>query len=292
MSKLLRVLCLVSAVLAIGPSTLGQTCTPPPPERIALTWPPFAKVQILPDPSSTAAATTAMNDWNDAPFFYCYAPTFTFGPGTGQFITVSYVFIPNDPVTGGTFKGLTTITSSGRITSAVTLLNNIVALTFPLSLADTMNHEIGHTMGLNDCNYPGCPLHSSVMEDLVPVTVVPLWGYTGPTPSGGPTFCDLDVMLTVAPIYLCAPPPPPPIDPPCDLGTGTEGNPGSGCSPIILDIDGKGFNLTSAAGGRAVRHLRHGPPDTNGLDRSRCEQCVPRFAGRGWPSPQRQGTIW
>jgi hypothetical protein len=38
-------------------------------------------------------------------------------------------------------------------------------------------------------------------------------------------------------------------DPTCDLGFGTAGDNADGCSPIILDIDGKGFNLTSAAGG-------------------------------------------
>jgi hypothetical protein len=191
-----------------------------------------------------------MNDWNNATFFYCYAPTFTFGSGTGEYMTVNYVFIPNDP-NGATPRAKTTIVSAGRITSAVVLLNDIVALTFPLSLADALNHEIGHTMGLNDCNYPGCPLHSSVMENAVPLDVVPLWGYTGPAPPGGPTACDLGIMAAVAPDYLCVPPPPPPGDgdPPCDLGTGTEGQNPHGCSPIILDIDGDGFNLTSAAGG-------------------------------------------
>ena len=250
MSKLLRVLCLVIALLAIGRSTRGQ-CTPPPPETIVLTWQPLAKVQIRPDPNSTAAATTAMNDWNNATLFYCFSPTFTFDSGTGEYMTVNYVFIPNDP-NGTTRRAKTTITTSGRITSAVVLLNNIVPLTFPLSLADALNHEIGHTMGLNDCNYPGCPLNSSVMENEVPTDVVPLWGFTGPNPPGGPTACDLAVMTEVAPDYLC-PPPPPPLDcPPCDPDTGCPicfRNCGGCPSPIILDISGKGFSLTNAANG-------------------------------------------
>jgi hypothetical protein len=138
MKIMLRVvLWLVPAVLTIGPSTLGQ-CTPPPPETIALTWPPAATVQVLPDPSSYYAAQNAMSNWNTATIPYCFAPYFTFGSGTGPTMTVNYVFIPNDP-NGATPKAKTTITISGRIALAVVLLNDIVALTFPLSLAASLH---------------------------------------------------------------------------------------------------------------------------------------------------------
>lgn len=245
MKSSLRVVLCLAPLLAIGPSTFAQ-CTPPPPETISLTWTPWSVVMVIPDANSFNAAQNAMNNWNTATISYCFAPIFTFGSGTGPIMTVTYVFIPNDP-NGATPKAKTTINFSGRITSAYVQINNLIPLTFPLALADVMNHEVGHTMGLNDCKYPGCPLHSSVMEDNVPISVVPLWGYTGPAPPGGPTTCDIAVMTTVAPDYLCVPPSPPPDDPPCDLGTGTENS--GPCSPIILDIDGKGFNLTSAAGG-------------------------------------------
>jgi hypothetical protein len=266
MKSILRVMLWLVPVLAIGPSTFGQ-CSFPPPETIALTWQPLAKVQVLPDPSSFYAAQTAMTNWNNATFFYCFAPIFTFGTGTGEIMTVNYVPIQPDP--NGTIpRGKTTIHTSGRITLAEVRLNDAILLTFPLALADVMDHEIGHTMGLNDCNYPGCPLYSSVMENLAPI---PIWGFEGPT--GGPTACDIGVMTAVAPDYLCPPPPPPTGLPPgctcCDPCTAKQLGSKAGflvqtsgggrlrlvstqcCveSPIIIDVGGQGFLLTSVAGG-------------------------------------------
>jgi len=97
MKSILRVvLWLVPAVLGIiEPSTLA--CSPPPPETVALTWQPLAKITVIPDIDSITAATTAMNNWNTASFYYCYAPIFTVGPGTGETMTVNYVPIPADP---------------------------------------------------------------------------------------------------------------------------------------------------------------------------------------------------
>ena len=107
-------------------------------------------------------------------------------------------------------------------------------------------------MGLNDCNYPGCPLYSSVMENLAPV---PIWQPEG---QPGPTPCDLAVMLGVATDYGCPPPPPP--DPCCQCRM--SGKPQSGTAkilktslcctcdcPLIIDTGGNGFDLTSAAAG-------------------------------------------
>jgi hypothetical protein len=55
-------------------------------------------------------------------------------------------------------------------------------------------------------------------------------------------------MTTVAPDYLCLPPSPPPGgDDPCPPSI--DGSIDPVCSPIVLDIGGKGFNLTSAEGG-------------------------------------------
>jgi hypothetical protein len=119
------------------------------------------------------------------------------------------------------------------------------AVTGPAALTEVIAHELGHTMGLGDCSYPGCPIGSSVMES----NVTGLTSVNQTIGDPGPTTCDITAVLTVAPDYFCPSPPPPPDDPPCDLGTGTEGDNADGCSPIILDIDGKGFNLTSAASG-------------------------------------------
>jgi hypothetical protein len=261
--KILRVvLWLLPAVLAIGPSTLA--CSSPPPEGTNLTWQPLARVQVLPDIDSITAALTAMDNWNAATFYYCYAPIFTVGPGTGETMTVNHVPIPPDP--NGTIpRGKTTIITSGRITSAQVRLNSAILLTFPMALLDVMAHEIGHTMGLNDCNYSSvlpnpCPLYSSVMENLAPV---PIWGIQG---QPGPTLCDLGVMSMVAPDYACPPPPPPPTwcDPNCcapcpakQLGPGfvkhglqlVQSQQCCPASPVLIDVGGQGFVLTSVANG-------------------------------------------
>jgi len=90
---------LVAAIL-IGPSTIFAQCTLPPPEPISLSWPPFAFVQVIPDPSSFNAAQSAMNNWNAATASYCNAPYFSFlALGGSQTMTVNYVAIPPDPIT-------------------------------------------------------------------------------------------------------------------------------------------------------------------------------------------------
>jgi hypothetical protein len=199
MKSILRVVLCLVPLLAIGLSAFAQ-CSVPSAETIALTWPPGAVVQVLPDPSSFYAAQNAISNWNTASIFACYSPYFTFGPGTGPFITVNYVFIPSDPNSTSIPRGKTTINSSGRITSAYVLINDLITPNFPLTLNDIMNHEMGHTMGLGDCNYPGCPLQSSVMVSKAPY---PIWYIYGPPPPGGPTNCDLGVMMAVAQDYAC-----------------------------------------------------------------------------------------
>lgn len=76
------------------------------------------------------------------------------------------------------------------------------------------------------------------------------YGTTGIiNPTGTCTGGALHTSFSYCPYIFCAPGTTPTDNPSCDLGTGTDGSNADGCSPIILDIDGKGFNLTSAAGG-------------------------------------------
>ena len=190
MSNLFRLI----VILLFG-SSVASACTPPPGEGVNLTWSPSARVQVLPDNQVNifSAVTNAVNNWNTATATYCYTPTFTFGAGSGPTITVAYGVPPIPPGTppGTVIRGHTNINTVGRITSAATILNSNIPLTFPNVMTEVMAHEMGHTMGLNDCNYPGCPIYSSVREDHVPGNIAPQWTATVGQP--GPTmrsYCD------------------------------------------------------------------------------------------------------
>ncbi len=146
------------AVLFCVSSSASLACSNPPPETISLTWPPSTTVSVHTDSqvNSFNAVANAVNNWNNGSIAYCYAPLFTFGAGTGPTMSVSYGPIPNDP-NGNVRRGLTVINSSGRITSAQVTINSNIPLTFPSEMTEVMAHEIGHTMGLNDCVYsPSC----------------------------------------------------------------------------------------------------------------------------------------
>jgi len=118
-------------------------------------------------------------------------------------------------------------------------------------IQEVVAHELGHTLNLADCNYPGCPVNSSVMESGVSAPGTTINSVIG---QPGPTICDISAVgLTNN--YFCPPPPPPSCDAaPVNCREGYYWSFDlcrcvTASSPIILDIDGKGFNLTSAAGG-------------------------------------------
>lgn len=119
-----------------------------------------------------------------------------------------------------------------------------------------MLHEAGHTMGLNEIPNASQSPGDSVMNS-----------YSGTNDSGNnmasevKVACD-DVTVLKEPQYLAncdpSPTPCPPQD--CSGGTNPDGSASYGCywdsvncdcecSPIILDVLGKGFHLTDIAGG-------------------------------------------
>lgn len=145
---------------------------------------------------------------------------------------------PRDPGLGG--DNAVTPTASGAVSQEIWLNTGA---TDPCALAQSAAHEIGHGFGLGEC--PGCPAWSSVM-------VAGDNGYNSVNGTYGPTTCDgTKVRETGQYATLTA-----------DGGrciretcpTGQRFNLES-CqcqtiySPVIIDVDGNGFNLTDAAGG-------------------------------------------
>lgn len=136
----------------------------------------------------------------------------------------------NPGVTGGQANaGLT-----ARI-NAVTTINT--GQTTCDQVTVTMAPEIGHTLGLGECSTCTDASQSAMFGRIPPFSVPPYLT--------GPSDCD---NSTTDSIYH-PPPPPPPDPPPGDLGGGGPGGGSGGISPIIVDISGHGFDLTSAAGG-------------------------------------------
>jgi hypothetical protein len=105
------------------------------------------------------------------------------------------------------------------------------------TFAEVMAHAIGHTFGLADC--PLCAAGESVMKS-------PLTSFNDTTSLAGfPQACEVQVADNVAPQ------PPPPLPPPHHRPCLVDGNPCDceECTPIIIDTEGEGFELTSAEDG-------------------------------------------
>jgi hypothetical protein len=151
-------------------------------------------------------------------------------------------------------------TSGGFISTISIQINSMV--TASAAIQEVVAHELGHTLNLYDCNYPGCPVNSSVMESSQ--TLIPGTTINSTIGQPGPTICDYSCLSCANNVnYFCPPPPPPPGCqcpggcPPCTLvitrGEAIKPDSGGDCcvgnTPVLLDISGKGYDLTSAAGG-------------------------------------------
>lgn len=249
-------------------------CSTPPTLTITYSWPPSAQVGVVNSTVPSAAVSTALSNWNNGLLAYCNSPTLFNGAFGNSQINMSFGYLPppsNCP-SGSTCytRGLTDLPNatftSGRLQSVNITINS--QMQDASAITEVVAHEFGHTFGLYDCNYPGCPTGSSVMEAGAPTTSINgIIGQPGPTP------CDMSAVGSVATDYACQPSPPPPCPGNCspaldsnDTTTPTDycTYPNTGCaegyyadgsccaanlSPILIDTTGQGFDLTSAAGG-------------------------------------------
>jgi hypothetical protein len=234
------------------------------------------------------AIKTAMGNWTAARILNCsnvafQPPTFNTTPIAGPNVTPSasvraiQVFNqspPGSPTSRGRTSGNT---FQGRFLSGWIYVNTQVTNTE--ALTQLIAHELGHTFGLNECT--NCGSTASVMNS-------PVASFNDINGLEGPNTCDNNTVKTwyACPTPT---PTPTPTPRPCTGECGSCPNfalyPEKGCvlgltpennicgrsqafitrcedrggiynsstcscqSPIVLDIQGNGFNLTNAAGG-------------------------------------------
>lgn len=262
--RVLRYVILMGVVAVAAPALNAQTgcdsSNTPPADPAGHAWAPNTQVtvNISPafDPGQQAALQTAFTNWQNSSTGQASGVTFTFtsnstpasGPGTYQVSLQT----PDDPTAQAHTDGGTD--AAGELTSASTNVNPammpfvIDPSVIDLALTEMMAHEIGHTFGLGDCD--SCTAGSSVMTNADGMDDTTS-GRTDPSP------CD-QAAATAAGNYG---------------GTGGGGgfincpdgfrpNLDGGCnvSPIIIDVDGSGFQLTDADHGVLFDMFNSGSP--------------------------------
>ncbi len=228
---LLLAFVLVSCVAV--PSS-SASCSSPGTTTLLESWPANDLVGIINNSVPSGSVSTASTNWNAALIGQSdCTPIFETGAGFPGTITMNFASIPPPtPCPAGSTcftRGLTdftraTFTSTGRLSSVPITINS--SMTVTAAITEVVAHELGHTFGLADCNYPGCPTGSSVMEAGAPTTSI-----NGIVGQPGPTPCDMVTVMAFNRAYTCPTRPPPP------------------CTPVVIDTSGQGFFLTSAKNG-------------------------------------------
>jgi hypothetical protein len=259
------------------PPTPNVPCCNPNTTSASQSWPAGANVTVNIDPSFDAAQRAAIvqsfqnwqasgslvNNGSGVNFTFTYnvnPPTMTPPPG----IYNAQVWHQNPPRDTGLAGDNAVTQSGGRVVAQEIWANT--QTTDPCALTQTIAHETGHGFGLGETS--GCADNTSVMN-------ISTEGYNSITGTYGPTTCDNRKVNQVASYPTPTPTPAPtptPMPTPVNLCYGATCS--SGCilksptgdcpygysgrsrccccntpTPIVVDISGNGFNLTSNSGG-------------------------------------------
>jgi hypothetical protein len=192
-----------------------------------------------------AAIAAAFSNWNAAKTLNCslitfktptYSSTPIAGPGVTDTATLRYQVYKQNPPAHPTDRGGTLgVVYAGRNLAIWTYLN--VSVTSSEALKQVMAHEIGHGMGLGECN--NCGSSKSVMN--TPVS----GGYNDTNGLSGPNSCD-NLKVKEVGAYACPTPTPQPrpttIETCAEEGwtwtftDGTGANPAGTCLPSTSDV--------------------------------------------------------
>jgi hypothetical protein len=279
----LRYMCLL--LLGLLAASISSACTQPPILSRTYSWSPGALVVVNHnDADITSELQTAMTSWNvglttlAGGATACDPPQFIFSSGNAS-INLTVGTIPaqltdpggNDAVNVGTTtvsvaRGLTdlrnaTLSGSPSRLSKVNMYMNS-GVTAAAAITEVLAHELGHTLALGDCYAPSpCAYHSSVMNSQQPNSALLSGGLNASLGEPGPTICDIVSVASIAIDYGCADTPPTSGDcQPCINSASLSGGkprllkvqaglPCCASAPIVIDVSGKGFVLTSAQDG-------------------------------------------
>lgn len=271
-------------LFSVGKYVIAQypDCEPAPKlvRTNGASWPQGATITVVINPADfptdeeKQAIKASFDIWKQANPGAGVNFTFTTGtqPAPGSDTNTFYIRRGSTASGGNTniaFTGSLT-TQGNKTTSAVTTVDSTMTRT--TTITGMMIHEIGHTFGLDDCL--DCPHASTYMSTYLTDCFcvshpcdenAPFNGMRwGCPPLPGPTQCDVDRVNQIAGYPTPTPTPLPcrdlwdtcVIDSDCCSGLCTAGQcrePQTGGSgggtPILVDVLGNGFSLTSYLAG-------------------------------------------
>lgn len=226
--------------------TQAPTCSQvvPPSMGANTAWAQGAHVEVTMTGFSASQQTAIQNvlaNWSGAGNSGVTFVVVTNTTGDNPYLLFSNA-TPSDPNRQGETSGQGN--GSNRTNAFVSINPGITNMT---AFSQTVSHEIGHTFGLNDCGT--CPANSSAMTNNV------CCGLNATGGSVSPTACDhRGVNNNGYSAYQpppCQPSGPPPSTAVCPNASWNRTLCQWDCrpSPIVIDIDGNGFDLTNAENG-------------------------------------------